>query len=60
MQWVMSCSKCQATFEIEVGVSTIFKRNSNTGTKSPCPKCGNTSFNRILESKNRSGKERRI
>lgn len=58
MQWTMSCSQCGTTFEVEVGFSTIFKRNSYTGTKTPCPNCGNTSFNRILEAKNRSGKER--
>lgn len=60
MQWVMSCSKCQTTFEVEVGFAQIFKRGSNTGTKTPCPNCGNTSFNRILESKGRNGRERRF
>ena len=58
MQWVMSCSKCQATFEVEVGLSAIFRRSSQSGTKSPCPKCGNTSFNRIVEAKGRGGRER--
>ncbi len=60
MKWVMSCSKCNTTFEVDVGISTIFRRSSDTGTKTPCPSCGNTSFNRILEAKDRGGKERRF
>lgn len=60
MQWVMACSKCNTTFEVEVGVGTIFRRTGYSGSKTPCPKCGNTSFNRIVEAKGRNGKERRI
>lgn len=60
MQWIMSCSKCQATFEVEVGMSLLFRKNSSMGTKTPCPKCGNSSFNRILEAKGKGGKERRF
>ncbi len=60
MKWVMSCSKCNATFEVEVGMGTIFRRNSSSGTKTPCPSCGNTSFNRILEAKDRNGRERKF
>jgi predicted RNA-binding Zn-ribbon protein involved in translation (DUF1610 family) len=60
MQWVMKCSKCDTTFNVEVGVSSIFRRGNNNASKSPCPNCGNTSFNRIVEARDKNGREHRI
>lgn len=60
MQWLMKCSRCETTFNVEVGVSSIFKRGGQSATRTPCPNCGNTSFNRILEGKDRNGREFRI
>ncbi len=60
MQWVMKCSKCETTFNVEVGMSSIFRRGNSSATKTPCPSCGNTSFNRIVEAKDKNGREFRI
>lgn len=58
MEWVLKCSSCQNTFSVEVTFLDIFRRSSSTGARSPCPRCGNTSFNRIMESRGRGGRER--
>ncbi|MCL4337174.1 MAG: hypothetical protein M1129_02570 [Candidatus Thermoplasmatota archaeon] len=56
----MKCSKCDATFNVDVGISSIFKRGNHSAIKTPCPHCGNASFNRILEAKDKNGREYRI
>lgn len=60
MQWVMKCSRCEKTFEVEVGLLEIFRRGNKKGTKTPCPSCGNSSFNRIMSSQTRAGKDRQF
>ena len=60
MQWIMKCSKCDATFNVDVGISSIFKRGNHSAIETPCPHCGNASFNRILEAKDKNGREYRI
>lgn len=58
MHWVMKCSSCQNTFSVDITFMEIFRRGDRKGIKTPCPSCGNSSFNRIMRSEGRGGRER--